>query len=67
MAEKGAHLTTTQQIRPSIFEVVAADSLDSTFYPAIKRICNVGHTLVLLQKHLINKYPKLAASIDKCR
>lgn len=41
MAERGAHLTATEQERPSIFEVVASDSLQATFYPAIKRLCMV--------------------------
>lgn len=38
MAEKGAHLITSNLEKPSIFEVVAADSLHSTFRPAFKRI-----------------------------
>lgn len=42
MAEHGAHLTATEQEKPSIFEVVACDSLHSTFHPAIKRLCNVS-------------------------
>lgn len=41
MAERGAHLTATEQEKPSIFEVVASDSLHATFYPAIKRLCTV--------------------------
>lgn len=40
MAESGAHLTANQQGKPSIFELVAAESLNSTFQPAIKRLCN---------------------------
>ncbi|KAJ6636855.1 Peroxisome assembly protein 12 [Pseudolycoriella hygida] len=40
MAERGAHLTTTLQPKPSIFEVVASDSLNQTFQPAILRLCN---------------------------
>lgn len=42
MAEHGAHLTTTEQSLPSIFEVVASDSLGSTFYLAIKKLCSVN-------------------------
>lgn len=42
MAEKGVHITQNIQIKPSIFEVVAAESLNSTFYPAIKRVANVN-------------------------
>lgn len=41
MAENAAHLTTNLTSKPSIFEVVASDSLLSTFYPAFKRIANV--------------------------
>lgn len=38
MAE--SHLIPNQQNKPSIFELVAADSLNSTFHPAIKRLFN---------------------------
>jgi len=38
MAAHSAHLTTSSLDRPSIFELVASQSLDSTFYPALKRI-----------------------------
>ncbi|KAK3908622.1 Peroxisome assembly protein 12 [Frankliniella fusca] len=38
MAERGAHLTTTVLNKPSIFEVVAQDTLTATFKPAAKRI-----------------------------
>jgi hypothetical protein len=34
MAVKSAHINTSVQIQPSIFEVVASDSLNSTFHPA---------------------------------
>ncbi|XP_053683673.1 peroxisome assembly protein 12-A isoform X2 [Sabethes cyaneus] len=37
MAAKGAHITQNIETRPSIFEVVAADSLNATFYPALKK------------------------------
>ncbi|CAO1395764.1 unnamed protein product [Diamesa serratosioi] len=40
MAELGAHLISNNLEKPSIFELVAANSLDSTFYPALKRIAN---------------------------
>lgn len=43
MAAKGAHITQNIETRPSIFEVVAADSLNATFYPALKRVANVRH------------------------
>ncbi|XP_069700986.1 peroxisome assembly protein 12-A [Periplaneta americana] len=38
MAERGAYLTATSQAKPSIFEVVAQDSLSVTFHPALKRV-----------------------------
>ncbi|XP_058067228.1 peroxisome assembly protein 12 [Anopheles bellator] len=38
MAARGAHITPTVEIKPSLFEVLAADSLNHTFYPAIKRV-----------------------------
>lgn len=41
MAQNTAHVTQTLQATPSIFELVAADSFQSTFYPALKRIANV--------------------------
>jgi hypothetical protein len=41
MAERGAHLTPTSHAKPSIFEVIAQDSLSVTFHPALKRIATV--------------------------
>lgn len=41
MAQNTAHVTQTLQATPSIFELVAADSFQSTFYPALKRIAHV--------------------------
>ncbi|GLV38459.1 Peroxin 12 [Carabus blaptoides fortunei] len=38
MAERGAHLTATFHPKPSIFDVVAQDSLNSTIHPALQRI-----------------------------
>lgn len=38
MAEKGAHLTETVQNKPSIFDVVASDSLNATFHPAFLKL-----------------------------
>ncbi|XP_050092709.1 peroxisome assembly protein 12 [Anopheles aquasalis] len=38
MAAKGAHITQNEEIKPSLFEVLAADALDTTFYPAIRRV-----------------------------
>lgn len=37
-AQRAAHISTTHIDRPSIFELVASQSLDSTFYPAFKKI-----------------------------
>ena len=41
MAEFGAHITITTRDRPSIFDVVAQDSLMSTLNPAVKHILKV--------------------------
>jgi len=41
MAEKGAYLTGTAYIRPSIFEIIAQESLASTLEPAFKKILSV--------------------------
>ncbi|XP_015430441.1 PREDICTED: peroxisome assembly protein 12 [Dufourea novaeangliae] len=38
MAEKGAHLTGTTLIRPSIFEIIAQESFASTVEPAFKKL-----------------------------
>ncbi|GAB0097392.1 Peroxisome assembly protein 12 [Sergentomyia squamirostris] len=38
MAENSAHLTANLQSKPSLFEVVAAESLSATFYPAFRRV-----------------------------
>ncbi|XP_049294422.1 peroxisome assembly protein 12 [Anopheles funestus] len=38
MAARGAHITANVEVKPSLFEVLAADSLNVTFYPAIKRV-----------------------------
>lgn len=42
MAQNSAHVTQTLQAKPSIFELVAAESLQSTFYPALKRVAHVN-------------------------
>lgn len=41
MAQHSAHLTQNLQAKPSIFELVAADQLQSTFQPALRRIAHV--------------------------
>lgn len=45
MAQNTAHVTQTLQATPSIFELVAADSFQSTFYPALKRIAHVKNAI----------------------
>lgn len=52
MAQNSAHVTQTLQAKPSIFELVAADSLQSTFYPALKRIAHVICNLNCVSKYL---------------
>lgn len=42
MAEFGAHITITARNRPSIFDVVAQDSLMSTLNPAVKHVLKVS-------------------------
>ncbi|CRK90816.1 CLUMA_CG004506, isoform A [Clunio marinus] len=44
-AQSAAHLTTSNVDKPSIFELVASHSLDSTFYPALKRIATYLGTI----------------------
>lgn len=46
MAQNTAHVTQTLQATPSIFELVAADSFQSTFYPALKRIAHVNNNQI---------------------
>lgn len=41
MAEKGAHLTSSVLTRPSIFELIAQESLAKTIHPAVKKLCDV--------------------------
>lgn len=38
MAEKAAHLTTTIHPKPSLFEIIAHESLNSTVHPALQKI-----------------------------
>lgn len=45
-AQSGAHLATSNVDKPSIFELVASHSLDSTFYPALKKIATVNFMFV---------------------
>ena len=42
MAEKGAHLTGTAFIKPSIFEIIAQESLASIVEPSFKKFLSVG-------------------------
>lgn len=42
MAQNSVNVTQNLQAKPSIFELVAADSFQSTFYPAIKRVAHVN-------------------------
>lgn len=41
MAEKAAHFTATYEAKPSIFEIVAQNSLSVTFGPALKKLAQV--------------------------
>jgi hypothetical protein len=44
---QGAHLATSSIERPSIFELIASQSLDSTFYPALRKIALVKKMIFL--------------------
>ena len=51
-AQSGAHLVTSNVDKPSIFELVASHSLDSTFYPALRKIAQVSFYLFTFELHL---------------
>lgn len=58
-AQAGANLITSSVNRPSIFELVASQSLDSTFYPALKKIALVSFVYIhkkLLIKHICSVF-----------
>lgn len=38
MAEKAAHITATVHPKPSLFEIIAQQSLNSTLHPALQKI-----------------------------
>lgn len=46
MAEKGAHISATYLKKPSIFELIAQESLADTFYPALRRVVLVSGLLL---------------------
>lgn len=50
MAENAAHFSFTSQEKPSIFEVIAQNSLNTTLQPAFQRIievyCIIVHNIV---------------------
>lgn len=48
-AQSAVHLATSNIDKPSIFELVASSSLDSTFHPALKKIATVSF--------IVYKYP----------
>lgn len=41
MAEKAAHFTSTLEVKPSIFEVIAQNTLSNVLQPALQRIATV--------------------------
>lgn len=41
MAVQAAHFTTTSQGKPTIFEIIAQDSLNDTLHPALQKIALV--------------------------
>ena len=57
MAIKGAHISSTIQERPSLFELLACDSLDATLYPAINKLLTVWlFSLCIEFNNLINVF-----------
>lgn len=56
MAQNSVNVTQNLQAKPSIFELVAADSLQSTFYPALKRIAHVIFNLNAYQNKYLLKF-----------
>lgn len=40
-AQNAAHILTTRIATPSLFELIASQSLDAAFYPAFKKIAFV--------------------------
>lgn len=74
-AQAGANLITGSTARPSIFELVASQSLDLTFYPALKKIALVTLIFCLqnfgkfqyfdLLQYLGNKRPEKYANLVK--
>lgn len=53
MAQNSVNVTQNLQAKPSIFELVAADSFQSNFYPALQRIAHVIMDLYLKKKNII--------------
>lgn len=47
MAEKAAHFSFSSQIKPSIFEIVAQDTLNSTLQPAFQKIAEVISLIII--------------------
>lgn len=43
MAEKVAHFTSTLEVTPSLFEVIAQKSLNDTLYDAFRKLVQVNH------------------------
>lgn len=56
MAQKGAHLTTNISTKPSLFEIIAQDSLDSTLEPALRRIIQVYLCFKIINFTFSNSY-----------
>lgn len=42
MAESAAHFTATAELKPSIFDIVAQSSLNSTLHPAFQKVATVS-------------------------
>lgn len=56
MAESAAHFTATLEAKPSVFEIIAQNSLNSVLHPALQRValvslnlthCPLSHTVFI--------------------
>lgn len=55
MAEKAAHLTTTIHPKPSLFEIIAHESLNSTVHPALQKIVQVRYYLYFKNTYILSE------------
>lgn len=56
MAVQAAHFTATSQAKPTIFEIVAQDSLNETLHPALQKIAGVNQ-IITQTSVFLTSYP----------